>query len=347
MESSYIPFVLAHKLYPLCNVRVFIFYGDSYEMHQVVYSHEGEWCDIPTISIHNGTTLPIPNWIEAEWLSAVECENYILECEIDEAKAQLIWNEAKESGWSIKYLQIGLVPYGGVAIWLCGFKKAVLLHWLRAEKIEIGIVDDQPFPTSAFSPVCDEILKQKQEALQHLKVHGLPSPDLFDNWMHQYTFRYCIAFHQWKGNEWIPKFIDEESDEMEPEMEYVADYCFDGTYDKTHSNNLFLFHESGMPKRLSLCWHEANNTMKAFFWFVYVQMAKVFQEFFLQNAIKGDLQILIDSRAKKYSMRLCDKEDNIHFVTIPEEAYQTIVFCDNFEYYKSENFAQEDGAWNW
>ena len=348
MQSSYIPFVLAHKLYPLCNVKVSIFYGDSYEMHQVVYSHEGEWCDIPIISIHDGTSLPIPNWIEAEWLSVVECENYALECEIDEAKAQLIWNEAKENGWSIKYLQIGLVPYGGVAIWLCGSKKTVLLHWLKAEKREIGIVDDKPFPTSAFGPVCDEILKQKPEALHYLNSYGLPQQDMFDNWMRQYSFRYDIVFCQLNGNEWIPKVFDEDSDEMEPEIEFVADYCYDGTYDKTHSDHLFLYHESGMPKRLALCWQEGNNTMKAFFWFEYGFMNKVFKDFFGSHpGINADFQMLIDSGVKRYDVRLSSCESTCEPIIIPYEAYQVVVFCDGFEFFRSENYAQEDGAWNW
>ncbi len=59
-----------------------------------------------------------------------------------------------------------------------------------------------------------------------------------------------------------------------------------------------------------------------------------------------DFIIRIDPYKKKYQLALY-RYGLKKPVTISEDAYQMIVFKDLFEYYRSDNYDQPDGAWDW
>ena len=66
------------------------------------------------------------------------------------------------------------------------------------------------------------------------------------------------------------------------------------------------------------------------------------------NAVeKADIMLRIDTRANQYEIVFKSDEMPIPQV-MPADTYQLLVFLNDNEYYRSENFDQEDEeAWDW
>jgi hypothetical protein len=183
-------------------------------------------------------------------------------------------------------------------------------------------------------------------AKEHLENEGVPPRDLYDNYMKQFTYRYQIGFGQWDEDkkEWIPY---DDKNNQDTEFDYIDEALFDGTHDKLHDGGLMNYHEAGKPKKLAVQWHIGKSEYTAYFWFEDEEIRAVFDRFYgTHPETKTDLMIRIDTEKKKFELALYRyglKEPQV----ISESAYQLIVFKNKFEYYKSENYAQEKGAWIW
>lgn len=216
---------------------------------------------------------------------------------------------------------IGTAPYGGVAVWSTEKLKNKLIKWCKA----------------------DSLLNQNDE----METNGLPSQDLFDNYMKQFTYRYLPMFEHWDEDEGKWTKCAEEEQETKPELDYIEEALYDGTHDKLHDGGLLNYHEAGKPKKLAIKWHIKKSEYTAYFWFEDEAIRAFFNRFYgIHFDTKTDFIIHIDPVKKKYQLaffRYGLQEPRI----IPEDAYQLIVFKNKFEHFRSENYDQPRGAWIW
>ena len=200
-------------------------------------------------------------------------------------------------------------------------------------------------PTVTLDENCDFYINSDSRVKENLEKNGLPPRHLYDKYMQQFTYRYLPLFEHWDEDkrEWT-KYSDEETS---PEFDYIDEALFDGTHDKLHDGGLMNYHEAGKPKKLAVQWHIGKSEYTAYFWFEDEEIRAVFDRFYgTHPETKTDLMIRIDTEKKKFELALYRyglKEPQV----ISESAYQLIVFKNKFEYYKSENYAQEKGAWIW
>lgn len=242
---------------------------------------------------------------------------------------------------------IGLAPYGGIAVWVKGFNKSVLVDWLKGSEIEVPMADFHPInPNMTLQEYCDFYINNDSIVKDNLKANGLPPLNLFDKYMQQFTYRYMLLFEKWNDGE-EAKWQKYREDELKPRFEYIEESLFDGTFDKLHDDGLQKYHEAGKPKKLAIKWHIKKTEYTAYFWFEDEKICSIFERFYGAHPdTKTDFIIRIDAEKKKYELSLFRqglKEPQI----IPEDAYQLLVFKNKFENYRSDNYNQERGAWIW
>lgn len=244
-------------------------------------------------------------------------------------------------------LLIGMAPYGGIAVWIRGFNKSILIDWLKGIEIEVEMADFHPVnPDITLQEYCDFYINNDSIVKENLKTNGLPPRNLFDKYMQQFTYRYQPLFEKWDDREEV-KWQKYKEDELRPEFEYIEESLFDGTFDKLHDDCLLKYHEAGKPKKLAIKWHIKKTEYTAYFWFEDEKICSIFERFYGAHPdTKTDFIIRIDSEKRKYELALFRqglKEPQI----IPEDAYQLLVFKNKFEDYRSDNYNQERGAWIW
>ena len=245
-------------------------------------------------------------------------------------------------------LLIGMAPYGGIAVWIRGFNKSVLIDWLKGNEIEVPMVDFHPInPDITLQEYCDYYIDNVPIVKENLERNGLPPHNLFDKYMQQFTYRYIPQFEKWNEEEDVKWEKYKEEEDNRPEFEYIEESLFDGTFDKLHDDGLLKYHKAGKPKKLAIKWHIEKSEYTAYFWFEDEKICSVFERFYGAHPdTKTDFIIRIDAEKKKYELSLFRqglKEPQI----IPEDAYQLLVFKNKFENYRSDNYNQERGAWIW
>jgi len=309
------------------------------------YPYRGEWGEILSTEILSRENYPMPIKLDIAWLSIVEQQFYQLETDLPAEQLQSVWSQASPETFS--HIVLGMAPYGGVALWCVGNEKSVLVKWMHAKTNEVNFKDFKSgVQYTTLEDYCTRYLERSPLAKEHLENEGVPPRDLYDNYMKQFTYRYQIGFGQWDEDkkEWIPY---DDKNNQDTEFDYIDEALFDGTHDKLHDGGLMNYHEAGKPKKLAVQWHIKKSEYTAYFWFEDEEIRAVFDRFYgTHPETKTDLMIRIDTEKKKFELALYRyglKEPQV----ISESAYQLIVFKNKFEYYKSENYAQEKGAWIW
>ena len=309
------------------------------------YPYRGEWGEILSTEILSRENYPMPIKLDMAWLSIVEQQFYQLETDLPAEQLQSVWSQASPETFS--HIVLGMAPYGGVALWCVGNEKSVLVKWMHAKTNEVNFKDFKSgVQYTTLEDYCTRYLERSPLAKEHLENEGVPPRDLYDNYMKQFTYRYQIGFGQWDEDkkEWIPY---DDKNNQDTEFDYIEESLFDGTHDKLHDGGLMNYHEAGKPKKLAVQWHIGKSEYTAYFWFEDEEIRAVFDRFYgTHPETKTDLMIRIDTEKKKFELALYRyglKEPQV----ISESAYQLIVFKNKFEYYKSENYAQEKGAWIW
>ncbi len=310
------------------------------------YPYHGEWGAILSTEILTREDYPMPHKLDMVWLSIVEEQFYSIESELSVSKLQAIWD--KFSPETFSHIVVGMAPYGGVALWIVGESKSVLVKWMHADCYQVSLNDFKP--NSQFSSLkdyCNYYINNDSLVKENLQKYGLPPRDLFDNYMKQFTYRYQIMFEQWNEDkeEWTK--YDEEEINMMPEFDFIDEVLFDGTHDKLHDGGLMNYHEAGKPKKLAVQWHLKKSEWTAYFWFEDKAIRDIFDRFYgAHRDTKTDFLLRFDPYHNKYELALYRyglREPQV----IPESAYQLIVFKNKFESFRSDNYAQERGAWIW
>ncbi len=276
------------------------------------------------------------------YLSYTECKFYQITY-----KLQLNIGTLSTNLSSDPILLIGMAPYGGIAVWVRGLNKSVLVDWLKGNEIEVAIADFHPInPDTTLQEYCDFYINNNSIVKENLKTNGLPPRNLFDKYMQQFTYRYLPLFEKWNDGEEV-KWQKYKEDELKPEFEYIEESLFDGTLDKLHDDGLLKYHKAGKPRKLAIKWHIKKSEYTAYFWFEDKKICTIFERFYGAHPdTKTDFIIRIDAEKKKYELALFRqglKEPHI----ISEDAYQLLVFKNKFEDYRSDNYNQERGAWIW
>ena len=308
-----------------------------------------EWGKPVSMWVDDEKLFPVPSDIDMIWLSLVENKFYSIEKSLPQKEMeQLLQETNEENGQPLyNYIIVGMAPYGRVALWLHGDKRAKLVAWMEAEEIDVDMEDFCPSTDLQRDEYVDLMLKSVDEAYTNFHKSGLPPRDLFDNYMKQFTYRYLPMFEHWNEDEekWQP--YSEEEQEIKPEQDYIEEALYDGTHDKLHDGSLLNYHEAGKPKKLAVKWHIKKSEYTAYFWFEDEAIRAIFDKFYgIHPETKTDFILHIDSIKNKYQLALYRyglQEPKI----IPEDAYQLIVFKNKFEYFRSENYDQPRGAWIW
>lgn len=308
------------------------------------YPFHGEWGEILSTEILSREDFPMPYKLDMVWLSIVEQQFYSLEYNLSVDKLQEIWDQYSPDTFT--HIVIGMAPYGGVALWAVGESKTQLIEWMHANQYQVSFSDFQPMSEfSSLKDYCNYYIDNDSLVKENIENNGLPPRHLFDNYMKQFTYRYLPLFEHWDEDkhEWA-KYTEKEKS---PEFDNVEEALFDGTHDKLHDGGLISYHEAGKPKKLAVQWHINKSEYTAYFWFEDEEIRSVFDRFYgAHPETKVDFMIRIDSEKNKYELSLYRyglKEPQI----ISESAYQLIVFKNEFECFRSENYNQERGAWIW
>lgn len=325
------------------------------------YPYQGEWGQPISTHLLEREEYPIPGMLDMVWLSIVERKFYSLVEKLPVKDMEKLFEQKddKSKEGVFEHIVVGMAPYGGVAVWAHGFKKSVLVAWMQAEEIEVEMKDFMPLnPIVTLDENCDFYINNDPRVKENLEKNGLPPRHLFDNYMQQFTYRYLTLFEHWdegkemwssdcKSSQTEHESSQTEKKEPVPELDYLEEALFDGTHDKLHDGGLMNYHEAGKPKKLAVQWHIKKSEYTAYFWFEDEVIRSVFDRFYGAHPdTKTDFMIRIDSEKKKFELALYRyglKEPQI----ISESAYQLIVFKNKFEYFRSENYDQLQGAWIW
>ena len=309
------------------------------------YPYRGEWGEILSTEILSRENYPMPMKLDIAWLSIVEQQFYQLETDLPAEQLQSVWSQASPETFS--HIVVGMAPHGGVALWCVGDDKSVLVKWMHAKTYEASFKDFKSGSQyTTLKDYCARYLEKNPLAKEHLENEGLPPHDLFDNYMKQFTYRYQIEFGQWDEDkkEWLPYDDDNRPD---AECEFIEECLFDGTHDKLHDGSLMNYHQAGKPMKLAVNWHNGKSEYTAYLWFEDKEICSIFNRFYgAHPETKTDLTVRIDTDKKKYELSLFRYGLKDPMV-IRETAYQILVFKDKFEYFRSDNYDQERGAWVW
>ena len=307
-----------------------------------------EWGKPACFFIDEQTDKPIPEIIDTIWLSIIEKTFYSVVNSLPTKKLEKVFKIHDDvSGEPVfEYLVIGVAPYGGLAIWVHGATKSVLIDWIHGEKTEVDMKDFLPLtPNVSLDDYCKSVIENDSIAPKNFKTNGGLKRDLYKKYMQQFNYRYLTLFEHWvKDHEEWKNYND---DEIIPEFDFIEETLFDGTHDKLHDGALMNYHQAGKPKKLAVKWHIKKSEYTAYFWFEDEEICKVFDRFYgAHPETKTDFMIRIDSEHNKYELSLYRyglKEPQV----ISESAFQLLVFKNKFEYYRSENYDQPRGAWIW
>ena len=347
----------ASELYP-----AEIFFGLLYYNNDDVieipkeYPFHKQWGYPQSVHLMELEKIPLPLKLDMVWLSMVEKQFYSIIYDIphENLKELLkIWDDTSGEP-QYEFFIFGMAPHGGVAMWLFGKKKSLVMDWLHADKAEVEMKEFSPLDSEiTLDDYCETYIQDDEAVRENLEVNGLPARDLFDRYMQQFCYRYLVMFERWDEDDerWVKPELDEDGQPVDgkplPKFDFIEEALWDGTHDKLHDGGLMSYHQAGKPKKLALEWHIKKSQYSAYLWFEDEAIRAAFEKFYgAHRDTKVDFIIRIDPEKNKYELALY-RYGLQEPVVISEEAYQMIVFKSKFEYYRSENYDQSRGAWIW
>lgn len=315
------------------------------------FPYAGKWGEIISTQLLLRDAWPMPRRLDMVWLSIVERQFYSLEADLPTEQMEQLWQECDpDSGEPLfSHIVVGMAPYGKVAVWLRGFKKAVLASWLQGEPTEVDMATFMPTnPTATLDENCDFYINNDERVHENLQLHGLPPQGLFNRMMTQYCYRLVPVFEHWLPDsepQWQQYGTDEEADV--PVLDFIHVSCYDGTMHKVHDDALLRHHMAGRPERISMAWHTGKSDWCAHLWLDEELTAPLFSQFYgTHRDTHADLLLHFDPQQHHYELALL-RYGMKQPQSIAQSCYQMIVFKNDFETYRSPNYSQGAGAWLW
>lgn len=349
MDYAYQTSECMPRYYPVVVFRGFLNLEEGKESRMINRGNfrRGDWGDATSYIVISKHTYSMPVSISLKWGAMTEKKAYALEAPLDKEKIELLWQRKDKNGEPLyEFIVVGIAPYGGVAVWLRGNYHSTLLHWFKGEEIDEEQIRDYLQGVS-LEEYCRLSLEQNEDIKEHLEEYGLPPLDLFDDWMMQYRYRYIGLEEYYDSEQWQP-YDDEDLFFDDLDFDDIREERLDGTHDQLCDDGLLKYHEAGCPKRLCVNWQVGRDNYSLYYWFDEQTAPQFFKQYFMMNAVeKADIMLRIDTRANLYEIVFKSDEMPIPQV-MPADTYQLLVFLNDNEYYRSENFDQEDEeAWDW
>lgn len=309
------------------------------------YPFQGEWGK-PVSTYLLDRQYPIPEMLDMVYLSVIERRFYSVEQHLPQKKMEELFAKRVSGEPLFEYIVVGMAPYGGVAVWLYGDRKEVLVEWIKGKEVQVKMDDFLPMtPKVTLDENCDYYIEKDRVVKDNMERNGLPPTNLFDKYMQQFCYRYQVLFGNW--NEEEEKWETYEEEKAVPRFDSLEEMLFDGTHDKLNDGDLMKYHEAGKPKKLAVKWHIKRWEYAAYFWFVDEEIRAVFDRFYgTHPETRSDLMVRIDPKRNKFQLEMYRQGLQEPYI-IPETAYELLAFRNKFECFRSENYSQEKGAWVW
>lgn len=342
----------AFELYPADIFFALLPYGkeedDVLEVPKLQPFNQGWGSSFSPVWIQEKEMFPMPGALDMVYLSIIErmfysIEEHIPAGELEKAYQRLLAPEQTDTEVCVT---VGMAPYGNVAIWLRNESKSVIVGTFQGSAVDVDMSVYIPMnPNITLDEICDFYINHNDNVRNNLTENGLPSRNIMNLYMKQFTYRYLPRFEKWNSDE--EKWGEYEEEKNFFEFDYIEEMLYDGTYDKLHDGGLMKYHQAGKPRKLRVQWHIGKTEYSAYLWFDDERIRDVFDMFYgAHPETKTDFLIRIDAEKKKYELALYRyglKEPQV----ISEDVYQLLVFKNKFEDHRSENYNQERGAWIW
>ena len=292
------------------------------------------WGCVNNLDLMTNEAWSMPSWLELRYVTRDDGHCYAIDTALDDEKAALLWEEQLKKFPREPFMNyiVGTAPFGGIAVWLRGRSRSILLHWLKAEEVEL-----------------DEIEQALFGWIREGEGYEVISRKELENDMRQFTYRYvaCEEHWDWEALKW--KVYDDEDPYYDDlDVDSIEDHRTDGTFNYIRGDeDQQRFHTAGKPDRITVRWHTGKTEYLAHFWLSKYMVTAFFNHFFKDEPeLKADILLRLDPEQQAYQLAL-NSENSPKPYIIPWDAYQLIVFKDGVEHFKSPNYQLADGEWSW
>lgn len=296
------------------------------------YPFAGAWGRSSSLTARLDDCHALPVKVNVIYLSIVERKIYSVQICLNELEVKKVFDELNNaSANTVLRFMIGMSGSGISAVWVLSDKKSVLLASPKGEEISFSRVRHFLPENVTIAEYCSQY-----------DFGGNVKEAEYESWMKQYLFRYMVMFGIYDG-----AWTDIPENMQMPELCSLHDDSYDGTFDKSDDGALKIYHISGKPKRLEISWRDGTNEYASYFFFSEKAVTTLFERFYGAHPdTKTDFIIRIDIKNRKFELGLF-RSGLSEPVIVPESAYEFIVFRNDFEDLRSDNYNQPQGAWIW
>lgn len=269
--------------------------------------------------------------IDILWISIFENQIYRYNCNIKREELKDISN-----------ILIGCSLFGNVCIW--NYDQTLSQVYLFDKGCCINNGFSKHFNKDNYSIELINNLSFTINELCYLYQKGLYDEYGIDNFdsinvddlMNQYSYRYCPILE-----------FNNITDEEPLKFKHIEELLNNGTFNKRNDEKLLKEHLGAIPQKLLLKWDIGMNEYVVFVCFDYCLTSIFFEKFYGSHKnTKTDFVVRINPNDEVYVLSLF-RQGLSEPQEIPKDAYQLIVFKNNFELFRSDNYNQEHGAWIW
>ena len=230
-------------------------------------------------------------------------------------------------------------------VWVTGEKKSILLNNYNISDFDYYVLSQDGDCNNEWLAIRDKIQYEYDKYSSQTKNEIFLLSMFTRGFISKFNYRYSIIFERWDNDS--QEWCENDTIEMNPEFNSIEEMLFDGTYDKSHNEKLLQYHKAGKPQKLALRWKAYKSEYSAYLWFDEVETRIAFKQFCnnYPNA-NMDFTIRIDTNIPFFQIILgCNGFDDA--LLLSESTFQLIVFKNGFEFYRSNNYNQPQGAWVW
>ena len=101
------------------------------------------------------------------------------------------------------------------------------------------------------------------------------------------------------------------------------------------------------PERIAMAWHAGKNEWSAHLWLDEELTAPIFERLYgTHRDTRMDMMLHFDPEQRHYELAMF-RYGLANPIQLPQDCWQIIVFKDQFEHYRSENYDRPTAAWQW
>lgn len=310
------------------------------------FPFKGEWGKTNSYNLSQNEIDGLPSRIQMAWVSLCEGRAYYIDQELDNELFRVEIKKAKCNRISYTHILVGMSLFGGIALWLFGGDISTYCFWLKGHEINLPIECFTEDSEITFQQYCQSYVERESDVYDNLVNNGLPSADYFDKIMRQYKYRLKYEFMNWCDNKWEPIRMIDQTIKF-PMINKVKLRRIDGSFDKTGKYAYQEFNLQGRPELVETNWNIGKTIYNMYLWFDREAMERLFNKYFGSH-LETPMELIfrIDYDITKLELLLFHQglKEPAH---ISEHYYQYIVFKNQFECRRSENFNQKSGSWIW